>query len=154
MSPLAGLDVVRAAIADPAISGITVLSRKPLPETIPKSEKITQISHSDFSSYPPELVKQLEGHGACVWALGKSQSGMSEADYTKLTHDFPVTAFKALNEAKVRGEDGTFRFVYISGEGADQEEKSRMLFARVKVRHIVTLECMGIRSHIFRIGPN
>lgn len=58
---------------------------------------------------------------------------MSEAEYTRLTHDFPLAALKALDDANVRGEDGTFRFVYFSGEGADQEEKTRMLFGRVKV---------------------
>lgn len=78
-------------------------------------------------------MQQLAGHGACVWALGKSSSGMSEADYTRLTHDFPLAALTAFNDAKIRGADGTFRFVYFSGEGADQEEKTRMLFGRVKV---------------------
>lgn len=133
-SPIAGLEVVRAALLDPAVSRITVLTRKPLPPTIPSSDKITQILHSDFLSYPPDLVRQLEGHGACVWAQGKSAVGMSEADYTRLTHDFPLAAFKVFDDAKVRGEDGTFRFVYISGESVDQEEKSRMMFSRVKVR--------------------
>ena len=43
--------------------------------------------------------------------------------------------FKAFNEAGIRGEDGKFRFVYFSGEGANQEG-SKFLFGRVKVRKI------------------
>lgn len=90
--------------------------------------------HSDFLSYPSDLVQQLEGHGACVWAQGKSAVGMSEKEYTTLTHDYPLAAFKAFNDAKVRGDDGTFRFVYISGQATDQKEKSLMMFSRIKVR--------------------
>lgn len=104
----------------------------------------TQNSAGTFRTRPRDLEDvpavggcepdQLEVHGACALAQGKSAIGVSEAEYTRFTHDFPLAAFKAFNDAKVRGEDGTFRFVYISGERVDQEEKSRVMFSRVKVR--------------------
>ena len=58
---------------------------------------------------------------------------MNEEEYTRLTHDFPLTALKAFAAAGLHGEDGKFRFVHISGDGARTDEKG-VLFARVKVR--------------------
>jgi hypothetical protein len=94
-------------------------------------------------------VNRLKGHEAVVWALGTSQNGVNEADYTKyafenprrarsdhpdprITHDYPLTAAKALSTLGTPSEP--FRFIYLSGEGADQSEQSRMLFGRVKGR--------------------
>ncbi|KAH8115883.1 hypothetical protein DFH11DRAFT_1506864 [Phellopilus nigrolimitatus] len=128
----AGLEILRTAIADPAVSQITVLSRRALPSSIPPSNKVVHIPHTDFASYPPELLARLAGHGACIWALGVSQRGMDEEAYTYITHDYPLAALQALDEAGVRGADGQLRFVYFSGAGADAEGKSRFLFGRVK----------------------
>ncbi|KAI5119070.1 hypothetical protein M0805_005488 [Coniferiporia weirii] len=130
----AGLEILRTAIADSGISKITVLSRRALPPSVPPSDKVTFIQHTDFTSYSPDLLEKLKGYGACVWALGVSQRGMQEDVYTRITYDYPVSTLKALGEAGVRGEDGKMRFVFVSGEGADPSEKSRFLFGRVKGR--------------------
>ncbi|KAJ6490471.1 hypothetical protein DFH09DRAFT_1252662 [Mycena vulgaris] len=125
----AGLEVLRTANADPSITHVTVLVRGPLPASVPPSPKMTVVTHKDFRVYPAELVR---GHDACVWALGRSSSGATEAEYTAITHDYPVaalTAFAANAEA-----DRPFRFVYFSGDGADPSGTSKMLFARVKGR--------------------
>ncbi|EJD05628.1 uncharacterized protein FOMMEDRAFT_103763 [Fomitiporia mediterranea MF3/22] len=130
----AGLEVLRTAIADTSITKISVLSRRPLPDSIPQSDKVSFIKHTDFTTYPPEVLKSLEGHGACVWALGKTSAGMNEADYTTLTYDYPMAAIKAFDSAGIRGEDGKLRFVYFSGEGAKPDGNGGALFARVKGR--------------------
>ncbi len=62
-----GAAVTRECISNPRISHAFVLTRKPLPDDIAKSDKITVIQHSDFSSYPPELLSQLAGAEACLW---------------------------------------------------------------------------------------
>jgi hypothetical protein len=106
------------------------------------ASKATFVTHPDFLSYPSTLdLAQFDG---CVWALGKSQNGMKEAEYVTMTHDFPMAAANAIVDAKkaargtgVGAGDGErekpLRFVYYSGEGADQSGKSWVLFARVKV---------------------
>ena len=60
---------------------------------------------------------------------------MSEPDYTRLTYDYPMAALKAFKDAGIKGEDGKFRFVHLSGEGAKPDGKGGALFARVKVCH-------------------
>ena len=58
---------------------------------------------------------------------------MKEDEYFRVTHDYPVEAFRAFNEAGLRGEDGKFRFVFVSGDGADETGKSKVMFSRIKV---------------------
>ncbi|PSS37936.1 hypothetical protein PHLCEN_2v228 [Hermanssonia centrifuga] len=122
------------------------------------SEKTTTIVHSNFTSYPADVSTRLAEHDACIWALGKSSLGFSEADYTVLTYDYPMALIRTLKEAGVgenRPKDKPFRFVYISGEHADTTEKSSQMWARVKGRAENDLtafatESAGIKTHILR----
>ena len=135
-SSAAGLDILRAALADSSITQVTVLSRRDLPSTIPSSPKLSPIIDASFPSpsfYTEERLEQLRDHSACIWALGKTSIGMGEEEYTNLTVGYPVEAMKKFLEAGVKGENGTFRFVYVSGHGAVTEDKGAM-WARVKVR--------------------
>lgn len=136
---------MRTAIQDAAVTKITVLSRRPLPEwmNLPKLDKTEVIVLEDFLNYPEDLPYRLAQHDACIWALGRSSSGLTEQEYTKVTYDYLMAAVIALEKGGVgkikTSEDGSaiekppFRFVFISGERADQTEKSFMMFARVKV---------------------
>lgn len=56
---------------------------------------------------------------------------MKESDYTEITVNYPLTAAKAF-----AGLGEKMNFVYLSGEGADMdmEEKSSMMFGRIKGR--------------------
>ena len=136
----AGLAVYRRAIEDPDVTHITLLTRRAVPEwaVLPPNAtlKTTTIIHSDFTTYPPELAARLAENDACVWALGRSSMGMSEEEYTTTTYTSVMNAARALRDAGVgegRPADKPFRFVYISGEHADPEGKSRQMWARVKV---------------------
>ena len=123
------------------MSQVTVLARRPVPEwaVLPPNaaEKTTTIIHTDFLTYSPDLAKQLAQADALVWALGRSVVGMTEQEYTEMTHDYLLRAATALKEAGAgegRSSDKPFRFVYVSGESADPTEKSSQMWARVKVR--------------------
>ncbi|EMD34758.1 hypothetical protein CERSUDRAFT_125315 [Gelatoporia subvermispora B] len=158
---VAGLAIYRAALNDPIVTSVTILSRRAIPSwaELPAnaSSKTEVILHEDFTSYPPELAQKLATHDACIWALGKASAGMNEQDYTKLTYDYPMAAARALKHAGVgtgRAEN-PFRFVYISGEAADPTEKSFMMWARVKGRaeKDLTEFCNGsegMLAHILR----
>ena len=124
----AGAAVLAHALSSPAVSRISILSRRPvkLAEYQPKAKVII---HKDYENYPPEVLEQLNDAKGVIWAQGISSRGMSEADYTKITHDYPIAAAKAFSAV-----NSQINFVYISGEGADTQEKSSMLFGRVKGR--------------------
>ncbi|TCD61173.1 hypothetical protein EIP91_008817 [Steccherinum ochraceum] len=165
----AGLNIYRAALNDSSVTSVTLLLRREMPSwaVLPAnaSEKTTTILHSDFASYPADVASRLAQHDACIWALGTSSNGVAEADYTRITYEYPMAMVKALKEAGVgndRPADKPFRFVYFSGEMADPTGKSGQMWARVKGKTEKDLasfcvEGSGMRVHSIRpafFGPN
>lgn len=131
----AGIQIFRQAVSDASIKRITVLSRRALPSwmDIPENDKTEVIILDDFLAYPSDLPARLAGHDACVWALGKSSVGLSDEEYTRITHDYTMHFANSLQEAGMKDRTGEpFRFVFISGEGADPSGKSNVKFARIK----------------------
>jgi uncharacterized protein YbjT (DUF2867 family) len=120
---LAGAEVVRQAILDDGITEITALVRRPLPIQHPKLKIVLHDNYRDYSS----LTSVFEAHDACIWCLGISQTQVTPDEYVKITYDYVVTAAQAMLSA-----NPAIGFVFLSGMGADSQEKSRTLFARVK----------------------
>jgi len=54
--------------------------------------------HKDFLTYPPALQETIAEHDACVWALGTSAVGMSEAKYTMITVGYFDTLLDVLKQ--------------------------------------------------------
>ena len=77
---------------------------------------------------------------------------MSEEKYTEITVGYFSAFLDVLKEKAVGAEGSPFRVVFISGMGADSKEKSRVLFARVKVRATPIVNLLD--SHLcFRAVP-
>lgn len=120
---LVGSEVVRAAIADSTITKITVIVRRQLPQQHPKVHTIIRKDFKDYSG----LEETFATHEACIWCLGISQNLVSREEYHNITYNYTVAAAKAVLHV-----NPAMRFVFVSGTGADSNEKSRVLFARVK----------------------
>ncbi len=140
---LAGSEVVRQAAADRDITQITALVRRPLNLNFPK---LTTVLHADFTDYSG-LEALFQNHDACIWCLGISQSQVSQDEYEKITYDFVVRAAQAMLAAHP-----DIAFLFLSGMGADPQEKSRVRFARVKGRAENALRAMPFR-HLFIARP-
>ncbi|KAF7303145.1 NAD(P)-bd-dom domain-containing protein [Mycena kentingensis (nom. inval.)] len=125
-----GNGVLRVALADPRITRLTILSRRdfPLPAGLDHS-KAQIIVHTDYTQYPDDLLERLKGAAACIWAQGISQTQVNKDEYIRITYDYPTLAAKAFSSLSDR-----FNFIYVSGEGADQEEKAWTLFGKIKGR--------------------
>ncbi|KAF7972143.1 hypothetical protein HWV62_18882 [Athelia sp. TMB] len=159
----AGSQMYLAALADPAVTHITVLARRALPDWIPRPTASERPSVdvevvSDFLKYPADLSSRLAEHDACIWALGRSAVGVSEEEYIKFTYGYVAHAVDALQEGGVatkKTAEDPFRFVFVSGEGANQDEtKTRQMFGRVKGRTEKMLTSLpassGISASIMR----
>ena len=137
-SNTAGLGIYRAALADPSIQRVTLLTRRPIPAwaELPSnaSEKTDVVLHDDFGTYPADLAKRVAEHDALIWALGKSAMGMSREAYTELTYEYTMAAARALKDAGAGTPERPFRLVWISGELASPEGTSLQMWANVKVR--------------------
>ncbi len=120
---LVGAEVIRLAMSDDSITHITALARRPLTLQHPK---LTTIIHKDFLDYS-QLEPVIRHNDACLWCLGISQTQVNKEQYHVITYDYAIAAGKAMLQA-----NPNITFLFLSGEGADNTEKSRTLFARVK----------------------
>ena len=120
---LAGSEVVRQAILDDGIEKITALVRRPLPFQHPKLDIVLHDNYRDYSGLAPLFA----AHDPCLWCLGISQTQVDKDEYIRITYDYVVTAAQAMLNA-----NPGITFVFLSGAGADSQEKARTLFARIK----------------------
>lgn len=120
---MVGSEVVRQAIKKQDITEITAVVRNPLSIEHPK---LKTIMHADFLDYA-DLISVFKEVDACIWCLGISQNQVNKKEYEIITYDYSVAAAKTILAAKP-----AVTFVFLSGQGADSSEKSRILFARIK----------------------
>ncbi|MGW2958791.1 epimerase [Streptomyces sp. NPDC001220] len=142
-SGMVGQGVLRACLLDPSVGSVLVVGRRPLGVTHPK---LTEVIHDDFTDLSA-IGDRLTGLDACFYCLGVSSAGMSEAEYTRVTHDFTLAAARALVAA---GPGPTF--TYVSGEGTDSTEQGRTMWARVKGRTENALLAMPMNAYMLRPG--
>jgi uncharacterized protein YbjT (DUF2867 family) len=74
-----------------------------------------------------KVEDSLTGYDACFYCAGVSAVGMKESEYSCITYDTTLhfaTTLARLNPNMV--------FNYVSGQGTDTSENSRMMWARVK----------------------
>lgn len=136
-----GSEILKQCIAHTYISHVYVLTRRPLePEFSHK--KVSQLLHEDFEQYPEILLERLreEGVDGCIWSLGgKTEAFKSLDEARKVGISYPISAAEAFAKHIAAGlkpykgypkklgpgvgENAfPFRFVFISGWGAEQNE--------------------------------
>lgn len=139
---MVGSEVIRQAIADDAIEEITAIVRRPLPV---QHAKLKTVIHKDFLDYST-LTDVFQNNDACLWCLGISQNQVDEKQYITITYDYMAAAAKAMLAA-----NPSIHLLFLSGEGANSEEKSRFLFGRVKGKTENALRAMPFKTlHIAR----
>lgn len=107
----------------PDVETVVAVGRRPSGVT---HEKLDDLVHDDFLDYSA-VVERFEACDVCFFCLGVSAAGMSEEKYRLITRDFTLAAADALWSVRLGAT-----FCYISGAGADPEQKSRMMWARVR----------------------
>lgn len=141
---MVGKGVLLECLDSPKVESVLVINRKPVGI---KHEKLKEIIHADFYDLS-NIEEQLKGYNACYFCLGVSSFRMSEADYTKVTHDLTIH----FAETVLRMNPG-MTFTYVSGVGTDSSEKSRTMWARVKGKTENDLLAMPFKAaYMFRPG--
>ncbi|VUC21568.1 unnamed protein product [Clonostachys rosea] len=128
---LVGSAVIRVAIANTSITHAFVLSRKDLPKEISDNPKITVITHTDFSTYSEDLLKQLAGCEACIWAIGGRAAQFPDVDtFRKVSVDYTLAAARAFKQhlAPALPDNQRFRFVFCSGKFAEWDQQKSLSF--------------------------
>jgi hypothetical protein len=134
-SGTAGDGILKAALADPDIKTIRVITRRITPrmEEGVAAGKVEVSMHMDYLDYSAvhEAVADVD---AVYWALGTSSVGMDEEGYGMIHVDFPA---RFVTEWLDISDKSDISFHYISS--SDISEDSSMMWAREKVRAENTL---------------
>ncbi len=155
-SGTAGDGILKAAMADPDIGRIHVITRRPTPriEEGITSGMVQMTLHMDYLDYSA-VHEQIAQVDAVYWAIGISSVGMDEETYGMIHVDFPV---RFVEEWTGVSDKPDISFHYISS--SDISEDSRAMWAREKVRAEKTLfefaEGTNLRVIAYRpdyIGP-
>src|SRR6266446_1827203 len=78
-----GQGVLRECLRDPGVERVVTVGRAAADVT---NTKLRQIVYDDLWNYGP-IEALLVDFDACLFCLGVTSAGMSEADYTRVTYD-------------------------------------------------------------------
>jgi uncharacterized protein YbjT (DUF2867 family) len=143
-SGMVGQGVLLECLRDPEVEHVLSIARRPGRRQHAKLQEIVLPDVSDLRS----VAGQLAGYQACFFCLGVSSVGMSEGDYTRVTHDLTLAVARTLVE-----RSPGLTFVYVSGEGTDSSERGKSMWARVKGRTENALRALPFAAaYMFRPG--
>lgn len=136
-----GSEVLRQALNDSSIEQIIVLTRRSIGISNPRLNEIILQDFLDYSSIADHLKVD-----ACIWCLGVSQTAVSKEEYIKITLDYTMAGARAMLAANPQ-----MRFCFLSGRGADQDEKSLSLYGKIKGR--TEKELSKLSPNVFNFRP-
>ncbi len=141
---MVGHGVLLEALDAADVGEVVVVVRRSTRLTHPKLREVLHGDFTDFSALPADV---FEGADACFYCLGVSSFRMSEADYRRVSFDFPLAAARAL---LAQQPDAAFTFV--TGAGTDSTGAGRVMWARVKGQAENELLALTSSSWMFRPG--
>lgn len=155
-SGTSGDGILKAALANPDIRKIHVITRRATPriEEGVASGKVQMTLHTDFLDYSA-VQQQIADADAVYWAIGISSVGVDEETYGMIHVDFPARFLSAWTQLS-DNPDISFHFI----SSSDISEDSDAMWVREKIRAERTLfelaEGTNLRVIAYRpdyIGP-
>lgn len=134
-----GSGALREALTDPDVKAVLVVGRRSCGMHHSKLRELLLPDLTDFGA----VERELAGWDACLWAVGISSLGMSEAPYAMVTEELTLSWARALLRL-----NPDFSFCYVSAAGAG----GRGMWARVRRRVENALESMPFR-HVGSVRP-
>ncbi len=143
-SGTAGDGILKAALADPDIRKIHVITRRATPRIDEgvAGGKVHMTLHMDYLDYSA-VHEQIAEADAVYWAIGTSSAGVDEKTYGMIHVDFPVRFVEEWTSVSNKPD---ISFHYISS--SDISEDSRWMWAREKVRAEKSLFSLGAGSKL------
>ena len=151
-SGTAGDGILEAALADPTIERIKVITRRLTPrmELGTAAGKVEASVHLDYLDYAA-IHDEISDVDAVFWAIGLSSIGVDEETYRRIHVDFPRQFVEEWLRVSTRSE---ISFHYISS--SDISADSSAMWARVKVEAEDTLFGLanGTRLRVIAYRPD
>ncbi|WP_320111152.1 NAD-dependent epimerase/dehydratase family protein [Draconibacterium orientale] len=141
---MVGKGVLLECLDHESVEKVLTIGRNPVDISHPKLEELIHNDFSDFST----VKEQLAGYDACFLCMGISSVGMKENDFKKVTYNYTLALARELLPLNPK-----MTITYVSGEGTDSSEKSRVMWARVKGKTENDLIKLGFKqAFMFRPG--
>jgi len=138
-----GQGVMRECIQDAGVTSVVAVGRSPSGQRDPKVRDVIVPNLADLSA----VERDLTGFDACLFSLGVTALGLTEAQYTAITYDLTLSIARTLARL-----NPTMAFLYVSGQSTDSTEKGSVMWARVKGRTENALLALPIRCYMMRPG--
>lgn len=141
---MVGGHVLSECVAREDVTNVLVIGRRPCGVV---HDRITEILHEDFGDFT-RIADALADVTAAIYCVGVYSGTVPDDLFRAITVDHVLAFAEALH-----AESPGAVFCLLSGQGADQTEKSRFAFARYKGTVENALKRMGFaRVHLFRPG--
>ena len=141
---MVGGNVLRESLIRSDVGAVTVVGRR---VTGIEDAKLCEVVHDDYMDYS-EVIEVFDSQDVALFCIGAYTGTVPDEEFREITVDYAVAFARALHQ---RSPEAAFCF--LSGQGADQTERSRMAFARYKGAAEKALLDFGFpRVHIFRPG--
>lgn len=141
---MVGGEALARCLASPAIAQVTVLTRR---ATGRQHAKLTEVLHRDFCNYNG-VEHCFAAQDAALFCIGVYTGSMPDEAFRRITVDVPAAFFGVLGQHSPGAA-----VCFLSGQGADTKESSRLAFARYKGIAENALLAHGFaHTHIFRPG--
>ena len=135
---------LQICLENPDVSRVTAIGRSP---TGINDARLREVVVDDFTDYSA-LTDVLENQDAALFCLGVYTGAVPDDLFRQITVDYTIAFAKSLHKASPQAA-----LCFLSGQGADQTERSRMVFARYKgAAEKALLEIGFPRVHLFRPG--
>ncbi|MBV9986817.1 MAG: hypothetical protein JO301_04010 [Chitinophagaceae bacterium] len=136
--------ILRHCLERNDVSRIVSIGRK---KTGISHPKLLEVLHDDFLNFSA-IAPHFENQDLCFFCIGVYTGQVSREEFRKITVDVTAAFARTLKE---RSPDAAFCF--LSGQGADRSEKSRIMFAKDKGIAENMLVNLGFKQlSIFRPG--
>ena len=138
---LVGQGVLRECLADPTVTHVAALGRRPSGQSHDKLEDLVVADFADLGA----VENRLQPFDGCLYCAGALPIGTSEAEYRRVTLELTVHVARTL--ARLNPQ---LVFVYISGAYSDPG--SRVMQLRIKGETERALAALPIRTVMLRTG--
>lgn len=122
-SGMVGSLVLNKCLDRSDVNKVTIITRS---ESGIKHPKLVEVIHDNFLDFT-SIKEFLKNQDVCIYCVGVYTGQVPNDKFTEITVDY-TKAFA--QELKANNDKITFSF--LSGAGADTNEKSKMIFAREK----------------------
>jgi len=135
---------LRDCLRSPEVAEVTSIGRRSLEID---DAKLRQVVHEDFTDFSAS-AEAFRQQDVALFCLGVYTGAVPDEQFREITVDYTIAFAEALYAASPEAT-----FCFLSGQGADRTETSRVAFARYKgIAENALLKIGFPRVHIFRPG--